>query len=247
MSFANRFKQGWRPAPLEAPTPSANEVVVWRVALETVSVKDATVLAVDERERAERLKIPAVRLAFIQGRLFLRRMLGRTLGRDPGSLQFASEGNGKPTLPAAPLAFNLSHSGGVAALAIAKVGPVGIDVEELRGDRDLVGLASRYFAPLEYAALLRLPSAQRTLGFYSCWTRKEAFIKALGEGLSHPLDAFEVSLDPSAPAAFLSIGGKQADDSPWRLFSIDFGERYAGALVAPRQVERLSCFTLETI
>jgi 4'-phosphopantetheinyl transferase len=198
-----------------------------------------------ERERAARFVFPEVRRAFVQGRLFLRRALGRILERDPASLAFSLEGNGKPVLNERALAFNLSHSGGEAVLAFSPTGPVGVDIEIVERQRDLEGLAQRYFAAEEYAALMTLPSDQRAAAFYRCWTRKEAFIKALGEGLSHPLDAFAVTFVEQAPPTFVRLD--RGETSAWRLFDLDVGGRFAGAVVVPSSITRLTRFALHEI
>jgi len=244
MSFANPSEKAWRSAPTTAGPPAPDEVIVWRIALEAVTSKDEHELSSDERERADRFKFAHVRRAFVQGRLFLRRALAQITGCPAAEIQFISEGNGKPALLGRPLAFNLSHSGGAALLAVAGAGPVGVDVELMRETRDLIGLARRYFAATEYEELIRLEANDQTAAFYRCWTRKEAFIKALGEGLSHPLDSFAVRFAPEAPAEFTTA--KEREEG-WRIFDLDVGDGFAGAVVTPGSVERLTCFTLHQI
>jgi 4'-phosphopantetheinyl transferase len=241
MSFAKSSESAWLKAPEERTIPAVDEVVVWRMSLADVDTAESSILSRDEIERADRLKFPEARCAFIQGRLFLRRMLGRLLKRPPAGLAFASEGNGKPVLADGDLAFNLSHSGGEALLAVSGASPVGVDIESIRPERDLIGLAKRYFAPTEVEELLRLPSDNQVLGFYTCWTRKEAFIKAIGEGLSHPLDSFAVNLTPGDAPTF------RTPMPDWRVFNLELGERFAGAVVVPTAIQRLTCFQLESL
>lgn len=241
MSSVNSSDSRWPPSPAPPSRPGADEVVVWRIALADVQTKDVTILSVDEIERADRFKFPDVRRAFIQARLFLRRMLGAILELPPADLQFAFEGNGKPKLVDEAVAFNLSHSGGEALLAVSAALPVGVDLEQIRAERDLIGLAQRFFAVKEIEELLRLEPSAQVRGFYSCWTRKEAFIKAIGEGLSHPLDSFAVNLAPGEAPVF------KTPQTNWRIFDLELGERFAGAVVVPNELRRLSCFQVESI
>jgi 4'-phosphopantetheinyl transferase len=167
-------------------------------------------------------------------------MLGAILKRPPDNLRFTFEGNGKPKLLDETIAFNLSHSGGEALLAVSS-SPVGVDLEQIRADRDLSGLARRYFAAAEIQELLQLDSSDQIHGFYSCWTRKEAFIKAIGEGLSHPLDSFAVNLTPGEAPIF------KTPQTNWKIFNLELGEQFAGAVVVPKGVVRLSCFQVELL
>jgi 4'-phosphopantetheinyl transferase len=113
----------------------------------------------------------------------LRRLLGRWLGREPGSLRFAQGPAGKPYLAGLPLSFNVAHSEDLAAWAVAADGDVGIDVEWVRPDFDVLPLAEAHFTPGEAARLRGLPAAERGLAFFRCWTIQEAFAKAAGVGL----------------------------------------------------------------
>lgn len=247
MSFAKNTDDLWKAAPAVASLPKPDEVFVWRIALATVSDADESQLSADERERADRFRFPDVRRAFVQGRLFLRRILARTLQADPASLRFSVEGNGKPKLDGVELAFNLSHSGGQALCAIAGTGPVGVDVETVSPSRDLVGLARRYFAADEFESLQSLPHVERTAAFYRCWTRKEAFIKAIGEGLSRPLDSFSVEFRIGVAPRFLRIGNNPDEPQRWRLCNLDSGSGFAAALVVPSEVTNIECFMLGAV
>ena len=247
MSSANRSDQGWRYAPTVLRLPAADEAFVWRIALANVDDSDALCLSQDERDRASRFLFLEVRRAFTQGRLFLRRTLARVLDKDPQQLAFGSEGNGKPTLVGSEIAFNLSHSGGEAVVVVAGSGAVGIDIEVVSEERDLLGLAQRYFAPEEVARFQSLEPKERTAAFYRCWTRKEAFIKAIGEGLSRPLDSFVVSVGPDDPPAFMRIGDDPAAVGEWRLHDLELSAPFAGAVVTSAAVTRLTRFTLDRI
>jgi 4'-phosphopantetheinyl transferase len=161
----------------------------------------AGLLSADERQRAERFVFQRDRRRYTVARARLRQLLGERLGAAPESLQFAYNRHGKPALARRPgerdLRFNVSHCGEVAAYAFTEGREVGVDVEEVRALPDADEVAMRFFAQRERAAYLSLPASERPQGFFNCWTRKEAFVKAIGEGLSHPLDTLDVSLAPA--------------------------------------------------
>jgi 4'-phosphopantetheinyl transferase len=179
-----------------------------------------TVLSEDEKVRAARFRHERDRRRYIVARARLRELLAERLGAVPQSIRFQYGRNGKPAL-AAPyaetgLSFNLAHCEDVALYAFAQA-EVGVDVEALRALDDADAIAARCFSRRENETYLALPMEQRPLGFFNCWTRKEAFVKALGEGLSAPLQAFDVSLAPSEPARLLRVDRVFAQASPWRL------------------------------
>ena len=155
------------------------------------------------------------------GRGRMREILGQYTQTPPGELRFAYGASGKPTLtyPAPSFAFNLSHTGAIAALAVAPVDALGLDIEALRPLKE--DIARRYFSPAEVAALEAHPPAARTAAFYRCWTRKEAFVKATGDGLGFPLDAFDVSIDATNPPRLLRLAGTSASAlANWQLAHI---------------------------
>jgi 4'-phosphopantetheinyl transferase len=193
----------------------------------------AALLAPDETQRAARFVFERDRCRYTVARARLRQLLGERLGVSPESVQLAYAPAGKPAL--APryerdLRFNLSHCGGVAAYAFAEGREVGVDVEEVRVLPDADDVAKRFFSRRERSAYLRLPRRERPQGFFNCWTRKEAFIKALGSGLSYPLDGFDVSLAPGRPARILRIGRVPASRCGWTLHSFLPGPGLVGAV-----------------
>ncbi len=162
-------------------------------------------LSRDERDRAARFRFARDRQRFVARRGQLRRLLGEYLACSPGEIAFDDNAFGKPMVRGAgDLKFSASHSGDLGLCVIAQGTDVGCDLERRQPHLADPGAAERLFAPDEKRALAALPSAQWTEGFFNCWTRKEAYVKALGLGLSHPLDGFEVSLAPGARAALLS-------------------------------------------
>jgi 4'-phosphopantetheinyl transferase len=206
---------------------SGDEIHVWLAPLDNVP-DSSQLLSPDERERAARFAMAHIRHRFIAARAFLRTTLAECLDRDPAELQFGYGSHGKPFLIDADLRFNLSHSGGWAALAVARGHEVGIDIEQIRPDRALDDLARRFFSAREWAALRALPEAERCPAFFRCWTRKEAFIKLIGEGLSFPLDEFDVTLRSDEPTALLSVRGQS--DTRWAMHDVAAPTGFAAAL-----------------
>ena len=187
-------------------------------------------LSRDERDRALRFLSAAHGESFIAGRGALREALALYMGLPPDMLQFAYGAAGKPALLGtdAPQ-FNLSHSHGWAALAVTSRYPVGIDIEAVRPIRE--NLAERFFSPAETEAIAALDASEQLAAFYRCWTRKEAFLKAAGDGLNTPLSSFQVSVASDMPPEVLHIDGATMDDiKRWRLFNLDVGPGIAGAV-----------------
>ncbi|MFB3778957.1 MAG: 4'-phosphopantetheinyl transferase superfamily protein [Bryobacteraceae bacterium] len=191
-------------------------------------------LSPDELDRAARLRVPQVQLRFTAGRAILRDILSRYLCCTPSAISFGYREHGKPFLLPIPggerLRFNLSHSNGLALYAVSLAAEIGIDLEQVRQDRDHEKLARRFFAPQEAEALRALPPEQRVAAFFDGWTRKEAYLKARGEGLAIPLASFEVSLDPGRPAELLSVQDDPGETERWSLLALDPGAGFAAAL-----------------
>ena len=202
-------------------------------------------LSTDEQERANRYRFARDRQAFITRRGRLRLILGRYLGLDPASLQFSYNPYGKPALQpeaAGQLCFNLSHSQGLALFAFARQVDIGVDLERLRSDFDHLELAERFFSAGERAELNALPLESRPQAFFLCWTRKEAFIKAHGEGLSLPLDHFDVSLTPGEPARLVATRAGLETPDQWSLFNLEPAPDYLAALAVRGRGYELHCW-----
>lgn len=174
----------------------------------------------------------------------LRAILGRYLEIKPQCVRFHYKPGGKPALcddqGRQRPHFNLSHSADVCLVAITPRQELGVDVEFLRPLPHVEKLAERYFSPAEYAVFSRVPANQKPVAFWNCWTRKEAYIKAIGEGLCVPLNRFEVSLLPGEPARFLSLDGDPKKASHWSLFHLEPLPNLLGALAVPGQDWRLT-------
>src|SRR5207302_1414642 len=197
----------------------ADEVHVWRAVLrrprESVE-RMRRVLADDERHRADRFRFERDRSRYIIGRALLRGLLARYLNVMPGELEFQYGEFNKPALASGPW-FNLAHSGSVALYALSSASEIGIDVELDDADFARERIAERFFSPTEVAALRALPAKLQPRAFLTCWTRKEAFIKARGDGLSLPLDSFDVTLAPDSPAALLRTAWCGEEPDRWCL------------------------------
>ena len=213
-----------------------DEVHVWSAPLDLDRESTARLrclLSRDERDRAERYRSATDRDRFVVARGLLRCILGRYLGTPPERLRFCFGSHGKPSLAGkeggADLEFSVSHSSGLALYALARHRQVGIDVEQVRPIGDIEQLVERYFSLSEQAAFRALSRQQQLEGFYRCWTRKEAFVKAKGLGLTFPLDRFEVSVAPGEPAQVLKVSGDSSEGSRWELVDLQPAPGYIGA------------------
>jgi len=220
------------------------EVHVWRVPLDCppLYIRRLTeLLSAEERERSTKFVFPCNRDHFITGRASLRLLLGRYLGKDPAALEFRYGYAGKPDLAGSGLPFNVSHSDGLALIAIGGPGRLGIDVERIRPRRDPDSFRN-FFAPAEEAAIDALPPELRERAFFTCWTRKEAYIKGRGDGLSFGLDRFEVSVVPDFSAKLLRVLDDPSEIARWEIRSVDPAPEYAAALAVEGHGWRLHSF-----
>lgn len=216
-----------------------NLIRVWVVQLDDHDpVPLLGLLSEDERKRAARLAVPQARRRFVVARGLLRRILSSVLDGEPSRLVFVYGTRGKPSLDASQsrgLHFNLAHSEGLALYALAWGREVGVDLERLRPLPDAAALAAKFFAPEEQAALQALPPAARHEGFFRIWARKEAFVKARGEGIAAGLSRFAVSCDPQS-GGLLYVAGEPQAAARWRIVELDlaaFTPAYLAALAAP--------------
>ena len=189
------------------------------------------VLSTAERDHCRTLYFLGDRQAYTVCRATLRQHLSARLQIEPSAINLHAGPYGKPALSRTDVHFNVSHSGDWGVIAITTQGPVGIDIEEERPMSDMMGVAQTHFSTLELRALQQLPVHLQTTGFYRCWSRKEAFIKAIGMGLSFPLEAFDVSLDPRAQARILEIRTEEQRNNDWVLHHLDVVTGYCAALV----------------
>jgi len=230
----------WRPGPAN-PEITREELHLWLARLDLpdrpVAVLYQT-LSRDEQERARRFRFGEDKRRFVVARGVLRTILGDYIGAPPALLRFAYSPAGKPRLapetgqPTASLSFNLSHSGELALYAICLDRRVGVDIEQLRPRVAEEHIAERFFSPQEVVALRGLPPDEQAPAFFRCWTRKEAYVKAHGEGLAIPLNQFVVTLRPGEPATLLDTGDENEQATHWFLHAVDIDPGYEAAVAA---------------
>lgn len=222
-------------ASLDRAALLAGEVHVWPLLIGAGTAAEmAHILAPDEEKRARQYLFSAVQQSFVAGRGHVRRVLGDYLGADPRRLLLRADRHGKPRLAGrwtGALDFSVSHSGAIVLLAVGR-GPVGIDVEEIRGDVAYEQIASRFFSAAEREALESLPPASRQRAFFDCWVRKEAYVKAKGIGLAMDLGGFTVSLLPAEPARLISCSAFPRDAARWAMHALSPAAGYTAAVVA---------------
>ena len=214
-----------------------DEVHLWRVDLAAVAKAEQRweqILSADERARAVRFHFSQDRQYFTATRALLRTILGSYVDSDPTELVFHYSEKEKPSLsssqPGNQVEFNVSHSGTIALLAFARGRALGVDVERLREDFDHEAIARRFFSEQEQRQLATLAPSERYHSFFRCWTRKEAYIKAQGTGLSLPLHQFDVSLRPGDVNGLLSTRPDSTEAAHWSLREVPAGNGYVAAL-----------------
>jgi 4'-phosphopantetheinyl transferase len=242
------FDSPWR-CPPQTLTLGRDEVHVWRASLDQPKPQTQCflyTLGADEQARAGRFYFEKDREHFIVARGVLRAILGCYLNRPPESLAFCYGAQGKPALAGDAgldaIRFNVSHSHGLALYAVTRSRNVGIDLERIRFGLAVMEIAERFFSRREVATLRTLPTEVQRQAFFRCWTRKEAYIKARGEGLSLPLDQFDVSLTPGEPVAVLGTPRDPSEASRWSLRDLPLAPDYAAALAVGGHGWGLACW-----
>lgn len=231
------------------PTLAANTLHIWRIDVdppaEQLEAWEALVTA-DEMARADRFYFCRDRHRFLTCRSSLRHLLGHYLAVPPQAVRFYAGPYGKPycapNLEDAPLQFNVSHSSQLALIAVTAGRQLGIDIEFRKSLPEFAEIATSFFSPAEVSTLLALPAPLQPAGFFNCWSRKEAYIKATGKGLSQPLDSFDVSLRPGEPAQLLRVADRPEEVERWQLHNIDAHPDYAAALAVEGDGWQLQCF-----
>jgi 4'-phosphopantetheinyl transferase len=239
----------WRLAPT-CPPLRTDAVHVWRIDI-SQSVDAGpyrAVLAPDEQAKARRFRLPELEAAYVVAHGAMRSIIAAYERVHPDALRFGTTESGKPTLLSSTtsgrLEFSLSHSGDLALLAVTRDRAVGIDIEQWNADLDHFHVAERCFSPAELHALRSLAGNRERVveGFYSAWSRKEAYLKATGQGVSHGLDHFDVSLGSSEPAALIADRLDSSAPSRWKMFALTAGARYSAALAVAAPVGKVELF-----
>lgn len=209
-------------------------VHLWEINLDVFSSE--ALLSADERTRAARFKFNIHRNRFIAGRVALRQLLGAYLGVNAQDVVFSYSPAGKPSLVGSSLNFNLAHSESVAHLVVGLGGMLGVDVEVIHAIDDMPDVARHSFSEDEFKRWSNLLEKERVPAFYRCWTRKEAVLKATGEGIAHRLKTFDVAFEPGDAPAVL-----RGRESAWTLLDTSHEPDIAGAIASdcgPLQIER---------
>ncbi|MCX7571083.1 4'-phosphopantetheinyl transferase superfamily protein [Tumebacillus sp. DT12] len=238
----------WHPLP-ERYLLSEDDVHVWRIELvqsDAVVERLYSLLSADELAKANRYRFEKDRRAYTVGRGALRILLGRYLEVPPRELRFVYGEHGKPMLdPEArhgTVPFNLSNSKDLALVGITLNREIGVDLEYGRDLSDMEMIVERFFSQGEIDVLLNLPQEQRHAAFYECWSRKEAYLKALGSGLAQPLGSFTVTLAPGEPARLLDVVDDPAEVRRWGMQELDVHPEYGAAICVEGQEFELKCF-----
>ena len=218
-------------------TLKSDEIHIWRVSSKLLPIQTERleqVLSYDEQKRANRFIFKKDRLRFIVGRGLLRTILGRYLKKEPSQLRFKYSLNGKPELIGENtnegLNFNVSYSNELILYAVSLNRRIGVDIEYIRQDFADEQIVERFFSKQEADKFLSLPEENRKEAFFTCWTRKEAYLKATGKGITLGMDQFAVSLVPGEPAALLSINNNTEETSSFCLEDLNIGPGYKAAL-----------------
>ncbi|HEX2979348.1 MAG TPA: 4'-phosphopantetheinyl transferase superfamily protein [Anaerolineaceae bacterium] len=221
--------------PVDRPNLRVDQIQVWRANLdvsEEVMNGLDRYLSVGEKRKLSRYRSKTDRNRYTAARAILRSLLGGVLGKSPADLRFWENDFGKPGLVDDPrLKFNLSHANQMAVFAFSRNRELGVDIEAIRPELSDMDLAWRYFSRGEARVLEGLPPEKRSPAFFACWTRKEAYVKARGEGLSIPLDAFEVPVLPEEIDGGIQVYGNPEETNHWRLLSFEVYPGFSMALV----------------
>jgi 4'-phosphopantetheinyl transferase len=229
------------PHPFEGADRTIHIWSVRTTAPDAIVSEFQSLVSPDEQTQATRFCFTHLRSSFVLARGALRLLLGAYLDAAPTGIQLLRGPKGKPSLPApARIQFNTSHSGALATFGFALDCEIGVDVEHFRPIPDMQEIASRFFSEEEASEIISVPASEREHAFFLCWTRKEAYIKAIGLGLSTPLDGFVVSVRPDERARLIHVAHDIKAASAWTLTSLDLGPQYVAAIAyrdAPRPLQ----------
>lgn len=242
-----------RPSPIinsaTIPSLEPHAVHIWKIPLDVpvaVVQQLETWLAPSELDRAGRFVQEIDRLRFIVSHAAVREILAHYLEVEPAAIEMNVRTGGKPELAdshRSDLQFNLSHSGALGMVAVTSHDEVGIDVEQVRSNFDAASIVTRFFSQREIQRWQQLPGEEKLPAFFRCWTRKEAYLKARGLGLSLELDQFDVAFGPGQPAQLLSSRDATDNDTTrWAIHDVSPNEEYIAACVVEQEIESLLTF-----
>jgi 4'-phosphopantetheinyl transferase len=246
----DRVGADWPLALPDRAMPAHGVVRCWRILVQQIEddllPKLAALLCLNERQRAARLVRPADRRSFTAAHAGVRLLLAAALGRHPREIQFSTDSTGKPRLADQAIEFNLSHGGDVVLVALACSTPVGVDVERLGAMPDRDAIVRRFLHPGEAADMAGLSGVEAEFAFFRCWTRKEAVTKALGLGMSLPLNRYRVACRPGLPAQLLALEDIEPAAAHWSLYDLEPEANHVGAIAIPARPVALICRTLDS-
>jgi len=203
------------------------------------------VLVPEERDRAFRFRFHHLCASFVIARGALRYLLGRYLDCDPAKVSLVYGLKGKPAVESrSSLQFNMTHSGDLAVIALTVGREIGVDLEQIRPLADMQQIANHFFCPEEASEVMSAPQTERERAFFLCWTRKEAYIKATGDGLSAPLGSFRVTVNSDIPPRFVHIQHNENEAGAWMLHDLQVAVGYAAALAYRDQPRSLRLFSV---
>lgn len=214
---------------------NSHQIHVWSINVSNVPENFQNsyygLLSPNERSRVSKLRFLKDQRTFIIARGVLKKLSGYYLNIDPKMVDFEYEKFGKPRYRNnSPIKFNVSHSGNLILIGFTKDYELGVDIEYIKEDFNMMEIARNFFSKQEIRSLERLPTKEKPIGFYRCWTRKEAIIKAIGTGLSFPLDSFAVSLDHDLNALLQTTTWNPSEKKNWTLHSFRPNKKYMAAI-----------------
>ena len=227
---------------------SENQIHIWRFPIKAshnVVAAFEAVLAPEERERAVRFRFDHLYASFVLAHGALRHLLGNYLKCNPSELSFELGVNGKPALaPPSSIRFSMTHSGDLGVIALTLRREIGVDIEQIRPLPGVEHIAGRFFCPEEVSEVMSAPGTERNRAFFRCWTRKEAYIKATGDGLSAALSSFRVIVHPDLPVRIIHIQHNATEAEAWTLHDLPLAAGYAAALAYRDQRRSLQLFSV---
>ena len=233
----------WRVAsPMRLPRPLAADTThVWCASLDEPPIAHQRLFEI--ARDAERVARERDRLRSVAARGLLRMLLASYLDIRPDDVQLRLGAHGKPHLSNPQgLQFNVSHAHDLALYAVTRSGEVGVDLEHVRPIASNLRIAKRFFTPGEFEAIVALPEQERDQAFFRCWTRKEAYVKARGGGLSIPLNEFQVEVEPASTATLLRSTSAPEEVARWQLYDLQPAPDFIGAVCVERHVQQIACW-----
>jgi 4'-phosphopantetheinyl transferase len=240
------WQETWKKTP-DTLSLSKDHIDVWLCDLKQLSVdinNFYSILSEDERKRADKLKVEDKKQQYIITRGALRQRLGLLTNIEPEDFVFKILEYGKPVLANNPqcagITFNVSHSHDLALIAIAQKQNIGIDIEKINHESDHQALMTRFFSRAEQAEFQTIAEVNKARAFCACWSRKEAFIKAIGSGIAYGLDNFDVSVDPENQTPEINL--HKPSEETWSAFNLPINNEYMACLVSDRDGISVRCW-----